>query len=169
MRNSILGGMILAAGLFVGGSAQADTVAYPDQAHASFLVDYPSNWKMTPGDNVGDYITLTGPTGVNLQFRTVPGGPDAIEDAVKETFEYIEKTYKNTTFGQTSETKQAGMDAFVANGDGVEADGGTKVHFAMAWVALKDGNIGEVWYVVEASDKAGNDAAVKVMNSFRGK
>lgn len=169
MHKTIFRGLILAAGLIGGGSALADTVAYPDASHPSFLVDYPSNWKMTPGDAVGDYITLTGPTGVNLQFRTVPGGADSIEEAVKDSIDYIKNTYKNVTIGDPSTTKQAGMDALVANGDGVEADGGTKVHFAMAWIQLKNGEIGEMWYSVESSDKAGSDAAAKVMNSFRAK
>ena len=53
-----------------------------------------------------------------------------------------------------------------AYGTGKEKDG-TPVNIAAFVFALKDGHIGELWYVAPTADKAGISEATKVLESYR--
>ena len=115
---------------------------------------------------MGDFVDVNSPGGVYLAFRTIPGSESAMTDAIEESVAYIEENYKNVDFGEPVDAKQAGLTGFYMDGTGKDADG-TGVVFRMAWLALEDGNVGEIWFAAPADDKAGIAAAGKVLNSFR--
>ncbi len=91
-RFAFLAPLALAAGLLAAGAAGAETLGYPSAQHASFLIDYPGDWEMTPGEGVGDYVTLIGPAGATLMLRTIPGTKESMEEAVKDTYTYPART-----------------------------------------------------------------------------
>ena len=47
--------LLLALG-FATVPAGAGTLGYPSAEHASFLVDLPDGWEVTPGEELGDYV-----------------------------------------------------------------------------------------------------------------
>lgn len=157
---------LLLAGMVVSAPARAGVLGYPSTDHASFLVDIPDSWEVEPGEEVGDFVDVNSPSGVYLAFRTIAGSESAMQDAIEESVAYLEENYKNVTVGEPTDASQAGLTGFYMDGSGKDADGGGVV-FRMAWLALKDGNIGEIWFAAPADDKAGIAAASKVLNSFR--
>lgn len=156
----VLGAAVLAV------PAGAGTLGYPTVDHASFLVEVPDSWEVTPGDEEGDYVHVNSPKGVYLAFRTIPGDEGALHAAIEDSVAFIEENYKNTQFGEPVEAKQAGLEGFYMDGSGKDEDG-TPLTFRMAWLALKDGHIGELWFAAPASEKGEIAAAAKVLNSFR--
>jgi len=157
--------LLLAVG-FATAPAEAGALAYPSTDHASFLVDLPDDWEITPGEGVGDYVHVNSPGGVYLAFRTLPASESAMNDAIEDSVSYVEGNYKGAALSEPAKTAQKGLDAFFIDGSGKEEDG-TPVTFRMVFVALKDGSIGEIWFAAPLSDKAGIAAAAKVLNSFR--
>lgn len=159
---------LLVAGLLAAGAASAKNVTwgYPSADNASFLIDAPEDWEPAPGEEVGDYFELYGPTGVALSFRTVPGTEDALKTAVEESIAYLHETYTDVKLDPAKDSVQAGLEGFYGTGSGVDEEG-TKVVFGLAWYQLEDGNIGEIWFVAEAGDTAGAKAAGKILESFR--
>jgi hypothetical protein len=160
---SLLLGVVLSLG---GLQAQAKSLAYPGPDNASFLIDHPADWTVEPGEEVGDYVTLTGPTGVVLQLRTIPGDESAIEEALEDNRKFISETFSNVKIGDAEELKQGKLSGFYASGAGLDEDKAA-IGFSMAFFALDDGNIAEIWFSVHADDQAGADAAGKVLNSLR--
>ena len=157
--------LLLAAG-FATAPAEAGSLAYPSTDHASFLVDLPDDWEVTPGEGVGDYVHVNSPGGVYLAFRTLPASESAMNDAIEDSVAYVEGNYKGAALSEPAKTAQNGLGAFFIDGSGKEEDG-TPVTFRMVFIALKDGSIGEIWFAAPLSDKAGIAAAAKVLNSFR--
>lgn len=157
---------LLLATLTVASPALATVLGYPSTEDASFLVDIPGNWEVEPGEAEGDYVHVNSPSGVYLAFRTIPGSDDAMQQAIEESVAYLEETYQNVSVGEPVEAKQAGLEGFFMDGTGKDEDG-TPVTFRMAWLALNDGHIGEIWFAAPASDKAGIAAAAKALSSFR--
>lgn len=166
MKSMYLASIAFVAGLFGAQSVMADTTVYPSAEHPSFLVDHPSNWTLEPGEEVGDYMTLTGPTGVVVQFRTIPGSESAIDDALEDTRAYLESTFTDVVLGDSETTKHRGLDLFMVSGAGLD-DEGAAVGFTIAFLALKDGHIAELWFAVTDGDDEGAAAAEQVLNSFR--
>lgn len=166
MKSRYLASIALAVGLFGATSAIADTTVYPSAEHPSFLVDHPANWTLEPGEEVGDYMTLTGPTGVVVQFRTIPGSASAIDDALEETREYLESTFTDVELGDAETTKHRGLDLTMVSGAGLDEDG-QAIGFTIAFLFLKDGNIAELWFAVADGDDQGAAAAEQVLDSFR--
>lgn len=164
----------LAAALFVASSlgvtspasAQLTTGYYPSKDHANFVVDFPSDWEVTPSEGDDEYVTLISPTGVTLMFRTVGEGEE-ITDAVQASFDYVKETYANVKVSEPKDSVQKGLEGFFSTGSGSDKEGGGDVNFAMAWYALPDGRVGEIWYVADKDDKEGAAAAAKVLDSFR--
>lgn len=156
--------------LFAGGmntwSAGAETIGYPTADKPSFLVDLPDDWEIAEGDAEGDYVNVSGPSGVALAFRTIAGSESAMDDAIEESVAHIEENYKNVSLGEPVDAEQKGLTGFYMDGTGKDEEGGA-VTFRMAWLALKDGHIGEIWFVAPADDRAGIAAAAKAINSFR--
>ncbi len=166
VRNLALVPLLLLAGSLVAVQAGAGTLGYPSTDDASFLVDLPDGWEVEPGEEVGDFVHVNSDSGVYLAFRTIPGSESAMEDAIAETVAYLEENYKNVAVGDPTDARQAGLSGFYMDGTGKDEDG-TGVVFRMAWLALEDGHIGEIWFAAPASDKSGIAAASKALNSFR--
>lgn len=166
MKSLLLVPFLFAAGLFAAGPIEAKLLAYPGPDNASFLIDHPDDWEVTPGEEVGDYVTLTGPTGVNLQLRTIPGSESSMKDALAESYKFLEETFTNVELLEPETTERGGLTMMTVAGKGVDAEG-EKTGFVLYYVALNDGNIAEVWFSVYADDQPGFDAALKVLKSFR--
>lgn len=163
---SVLLALAFAASLVVAPVVRADTMAFPNAENASFLIDYPSDWELTPAEEEGGYATLIGPTGILLMLRTIPGDESAMESAVKASYEYVVENYENVKLDEPKDSVQRGLTGFYGTGSGVDEDMG-EVGFAMAWYALNDGTIGEIWYVVPKGDQTGSMVATKILDSFR--
>lgn len=165
-RMSRMLGTFLLAGAVASSAVMADTIAYPSSDDASFMVDVPKGWEITPGEEAGDYVGVNSDSGVYLAFRTIDGSEDAMHSAIEESVAYLEENYKNVDVGEPKDVKQAGLEGFLMDGTGKDEEG-IDIVFRMAWLALKDGNIGEIWFAAAADDKAGIAAAAKALNSFR--
>lgn len=166
MKSSLLMSLLFAASLFAVSPLAAKTLAYPGPDNASFLVDHPANWDVEPGAEVGDYVTLTGPSGVNVQLRTIPGNESAMEDALAASFEFLQETFSDVEMQDPQTLEHRGLTTMAVSGAGVDSDG-EAVGFVMYYIALNDGNIAEIWFSVMNGDESGFDAAMKVLDSFR--
>ncbi len=164
MKHSLIASLVFAAGLSLAASAQADTLAYPSPDKASFMIDYPSSWDMTPGESTGDYLTLLSDGGTTLMLRTLS---EDVEQAVKESILYVKENYTNVSMSDPEDSTQQGMEGFYTTGTATDADLGD-VKIAMAWYALKDGTVGEIWFVAPTEDSAGIEQAGAILDSFRG-
>lgn len=166
MKSSFFAPLALAVSLFAATPVIAETLAYPGPDNASFLIDHPKSWEVVPGEEVGDYVTLNGPSGVVLQLRTIPGTDSAMEDAITASAEYLNETFQNVKLDEPKQIDEKGLTALLVTGGGTDNED-QEVGFAMYYIALNDGNIAEIWYAVIKGDKEGHDAAVKILNSFR--
>lgn len=166
MKALLLAASLCAAHLFAMTPAAADTLAYPSSDEARFLLDYPADWEMVPGENEGDYVTLNAPTGAVLQLRTIPGTDSAVDEAVEASAEYLNETFSKVKLGEPQEIEEGGLSASLIRGTGIDGDR-QQVAFAMYFIALPDGNIAEIWYAVVKGDTEGGAGAVKILNSFR--
>ena len=166
MKLSFVASLLLAAGLTLAASAQADTLAYPSPDAASFMVDYPSSWEMTPGEAEGDYLTLMSEGGTTLMLRTIPGSKEEVQEAVKSSIEYVNENYKNVALSEPADTEQHGLSGFFTVGTAKDAEIGD-VKIGMAWYSLSDGTIGEIWFVGSVDDADGLKQAGAILNSFR--
>ncbi len=162
--SAVLCSLVL-AGFATAQIASAKVYGYPSTEHASFLVDVPDDWEVTPGESEGDYVNLTGPTGAAISMRTIPGTTDDMHAAIEETKAFLEESYSNVTLTDAQEVEKQGLPGFQQGGTGKDKSDGHDVLFAMAWLALKDGHIGEIWAVVTKGDP-GAAAANNIVNSF---
>lgn len=158
--------LAMTAGLLLGATAKAETLAYPSADNASFIIDHPSSWEMEPGEEVGDYVTLNAPSGAVLQLRTIPGTEKAMDQAVQENVDYLGETFSNVEMGEPQELKHGKLEGSVITGSGKDEDD-QDVGFAIYFIALPDGKIAEIWYAVVKGDQEGHKAAVKILDSFR--
>lgn len=166
MRQSLLA-IVGSLSLSLTAAVYADTtIAYPTTESTSFTVTSPEAWKLTAAESEEDYFVLTGPTGAELYFRAMPG---KIEDTIKENIDYLNENFTDVKLGDPTEEKQDGLPAMVAMGTGKAKEGGKEVVFAMAWVALPDGKIAEIWFNAAAADEAGQKEAGKILDSFKAK
>lgn len=166
MKSVLLVPLLFAASLFAAGPIEAKTLAYPGPDNASFLVDHPADWDVEPGEEVGDYVTLTGPTGVNVQLRTIPGTESAMQEAMADNATFLNETFSEVKLNDPESIEHRGLTTLAVSGGGIDGDGEV-VAFVMYYFALNDGNIGEIWFSVMADDKPGFNAAMKVLESFR--
>lgn len=158
--------LLLSAVLFAASPLTAKTLAYPSADNASFVIDHPADWEVEPGEEVGDYVTLTGPTGAVVQLRTMPGDQEAVKQAIQDSVDFIEETFSQVKMGEPEALEHRGMKTWMVGGTGKDEDG-EQVVFLMYLFALSDGNIADIWYSVLAADKEGMDAAAQVLGSFR--
>ena len=166
MRFSMIASVMLAAGLTLTASAHADTLAYPSSDAASFMVDYPSSWEMTPGESTGDYLTLMSDGGTTLMLRTVAGEVAELEQTIKDSIVYIHENYQEVELSDPTDSTQQGLSGFYTAGTASEKELG-EVKLAMAWYALSDGTIGEIWFVAPKDDTDGINEAGAILDSFR--
>lgn len=158
--------LLLCACLFAASPLLAKTLAYPGPNNASFVIDHPADWEVEPGEEVGDYVTLTGPTGAVVQLRTMPGDEAAVKQAVQDSVDFIEESFSEVKMGEPETLEHRGMKTWMVGGKGKDEDG-EPVVFLMYLIALSDGNIADIWYSVQVADQKGMDAAAKVLGSFR--
>jgi len=162
----MIASVMLAAGLTLAASAHADTLAYPSSDAASFMVDYPSSWEMTPGESTGDYLTLMSDGGTTLMLRTVAGEVAELEQTIKDSIVYIHENYQEVELSDPTDSTQQGLSGFYTAGTASEKELG-EVKLAMAWYALSDGTIGEIWFVAPKDDTDGINEAGAILDSFR--
>lgn len=166
MKAGFIAALMFAASLTVAPLAHAETLAYPNADAASFVIDYPGSWEMTPGESVGDYLTLISPNGVTLMLRTIPGESDDIQQAVKDSIEYVRENYTDVELADPKESEHRGLKGFYLNGTATDSDIGS-VRLGMAWYQLNDGTIGEIWFVGSSEDAEGIDEAAAILESLR--
>lgn len=166
MKLSYIAALLLAAGLTIAPLAHADTLAYPSPDAASFMVDYPSSWELTPGEAVGDYLTLMSDGGTTLMLRTVPGNAEEFQQTIKDSITYVQENYKNVALSDPTDSTQQGLSGFYTTGTATDAEIGD-VKIAMAWYVLNDGTIGEIWFVGPKDDADGIGEAAAILDSLR--
>lgn len=159
--------LLLCTGLVLASSAQAGKMGYPSPDHASFFVDLPDGWEVTPGEEVGDFVDVNSDSGVYLAFRTIEGSESAMQEAIEDSVAYLQENYRNVSVGEPVSTEQqGGLTAFYMDGTGKDEEG-TAMTFRMAWIALEDGKIGEIWFAAPVDAKGDIAKAAKVLGSFR--
>jgi hypothetical protein len=167
MKSSVFLSLLLfVTSLVAAATAQAAVLGYPSTENASFLVDLPDGWEVEPGEAEGDYVHVNSPSGVYLAFRTIAASESAMKDAIEESVAYLNENYKEVKVSDPVDAKQADLTGFYMDGTGKDADGAS-VTFRMAWLALSDKLVGEIWFAAPADDKAGIAAAAKTLSSFR--
>lgn len=162
----VFGALLVAAASIRSAAAMELTrVYYPTEADMAFTVDVPSHWEMTPQERKSGFFEVEGPFGLELSFRLVPGGDvkTAIEDHVK----YLNKHFTEVTIADAEPKSVNGLEAVVLPGTGVDEFGSDR-ELGAGWFKLPDGRIGEVWYSVDVTDKAGRAEALEVLKSLRG-
>ncbi len=145
----------------------ADKIAYPTPEKASFIITVPSDWELTQAESEGDYMRLQGPTGTLFLFRTIEGTNESLEGAIKESLEDANDIYSDVNMGSAEDWKPDGLSGFYATGQGKEKKDGTPVRIAMAWCALNDGKIAELWFISDLDDTKGMEAASDIANSLQ--
>ena len=144
--------------------AESTTIAYPTADDPSFFIKAPGDWEFEAAEEEGDYFSLTGSTGATLYFRTVEATEDGLQDAIKETIDYVNDNYSEVDVEDPTEETLNGMDGFSAVGTG-EDEAGDKYVFAFGWYILDDEELVEIWYEATADDEGAKDAA-KIIESL---
>lgn len=168
MKALLFAASVCAMSFFAATPATAETLGYPGMENASFIIDYPDDWEMAPGESLGDYVSLTSPSGVTLQLRTVPATETAIDEAVAENVKFLEETFTNVQLGDAEEVESGGLSGSLVLGSGIDAEK-QAILFAMYFIALPDGKMAEIWYAAFKGDTKGTAAASAILNSFRTK
>jgi hypothetical protein len=145
--------------------AQPVTLYYPEQGNADFSVAVPGNWDLEQAEEEGGFFTVTGPTGVQLSFRTIEMEEGEIDAAIEQSVKWVFDNYDDVEMGDPEDIVQNGMDGF--NMTGTARDDGRKVIVVMAWLALKSTHLAEVMFIVSPNDKAGFSAAERVIKSLK--
>jgi hypothetical protein len=161
-----------AAGVFVvsltlANTAAAETLGYPSMEKASFLLDYPDDWAMVPGDNEGDYVSLASASGVSLQLRTVEGSESVMDQVIAENVQFLEDNFTQVEIGDAKDIDtDGGLTGSLVQGTGIDSDK-KAVNFSIFFVTLPDGKIADIWYSAFKGDSEGSKAAAAVLDSFR--
>ena len=147
--------------------SQAAPIYYPDQRNADFSIDVPDNWELEQADEEGGFFTVTGPTGVQLSFRTIESDDDQIDAAIEQSVQWVFDNYDDVEMGDPEDIVQNGMTGFNMTGTARDRDSRDKVVIVMAWLALKRSHLAEVLVIVEPNDKRGLAAAERVIKTLR--
>lgn len=146
---------------------EVDKIAYPTAENASFVISVPSDWKMTQAEEEGDFFHLDGPTGAVFSFRTIKGSEDSLKAAIDDSVQELDKKFDDVELDDPQDWKPDGLSGFYAVGKGKEKKDGTPVRVGLAWCALNDGKIAEMWFVCDLTDNEGMSAAEKIVNSLQ--
>lgn len=147
--------------------SQAAPIYYPDQRNADFSIDVPDNWDLEQADEEGGFFTVTGPTGVQLSFRTIETDDDQIDAAIEQSVEWVFENYDKVEMSDPEDIVQNGMKGFNMTGTARDPQSRDKVVIVMAWLALKRSHLAEVMVIVEPNDKRGLAAAERVIKTLR--
>jgi len=140
-------------------------IAYPTLEETSFTIEVPDSWKMTEAENGGDFFHLDGPTGAIFSFRTIEGSEGALQAAIEDTMTHIGTLFTDIELGDAQDWTPGGLPGFYATGSGKDKDG-TEVRIGVAWCALNDGKIAQMWFVSDADDASGMASAESIANSL---
>ena len=159
----------IAALLFVaiaaGAHAAPVTLYYPAERGADFSVVVPDSWELEQADEEGGFFTVTGPTGAQLSFRTIETKDDEIDAAIDQSVEWVFANYSDVELDDPEDIVQNGIEGF--NMTGTATSDGSPVVIVMAWLALKPTHLAEVMVIVDANDRAGLNAAERVIKTLR--
>lgn len=158
--------LIVAASIGSAAAMDLTRVYYPNEAEAAFTVDVPSHWQMTPQESAAGFFEVEGPFGLELSFRLVPGGD--VKTAIEDHVSYLKEHFTEVTMADAEPKSVNGLEAVVLPGTGVDEFGSDR-ELGAGWFKLADGRIGEVWYSVDVTDKAGRAEALAVLSSLTGK
>jgi len=147
--------------------ADMQTIVYPTEESASFLITAPEDWEMKQAEEEGDYFHLHGPTGAVFSFRTIEGSSDSMEKAIDEAMEELREEYKDAELGEAQDWTPGGLKGFYATGTAVDKQDNAKVRVGMGWAVLEDGKIAEFWFVADLDDEKGISVAEKIANSLK--
>lgn len=164
MQRSLIAAVLAASCFFSTQALASQTIFYPTKEHADFSVTVPDNWELKEAEGEGGFFDLNGPTGALVSMRTIPGTAEDVDDAVKETTEWLDKNYKDV---QLSEPKGEKGKSFKAGGTGKDKGDGHEVTFALAWVRLNDKTVIEVWACVDKGDEPGAKDALQILGSVK--
>ena len=165
MKASFTAGVFVVS-LTLANPAVAETLGYPNMEKASFLLDYPDDWAMVPGDNE-DYVSLASPSGVSLQLRTVEGGELVMDQVIAENVQFLEDNFTQVEIGDAKDIDtDGGLTGSLVQGTGIDRDK-KAVNFSIFFVTLPDGKIADIWYSAFKGDSEGSNAAAAVLDSFR--
>jgi hypothetical protein len=140
-------------------------IAYPTVEQASFTIEVPDSWEMTAAEDDGDFFHLDGPTGAIFSFRTIEGSEDVLKEAIDDTMSHIGGLFTEIEIGDAQDWTPGGLTGFYATGSGKDKDG-SEVRIGVAWCALNDGKLAQMWFVADADDAAGMKAAESIANSL---
>jgi hypothetical protein len=157
--------MLLAAAPTFAGSTQ--TLVYPTKDKPSFLISVPTDWKLSPAEEVGDYFHLDGPTGALFSMRTLEGSENALTDSMKNCLEMVNEKFDDVELGDAQDWKPSGLTGFYAVGTAKEKKSGDPIRIALAWCALPNEEIAELWFITDLDDEPGMDQANKIVNSLQ--
>jgi hypothetical protein len=172
MKSSSLLPLLIATVLAIGSRASAETtIAYPTADAATFTISVPDNWELTPAEAEDDYFLVTGPTHVELWFRSfaVSSGEEAeaaVEEAMTSGEEWLAENYKGVEFGDPTEGERDGMPFISLVGKGVEKESGETVTFTIAFLVMKNGSMAEFWGIIPAGDAEGKAGAQAIVDTF---
>jgi hypothetical protein len=166
MKPHLLAGLLMAACALVSVRADAETYAYPGSKSPRFLIDRPSDWQVEPATEDGDYATLSGPTGVQIQVRTLEGSETAVGEAAQDAVGFLKEHFSKPEIVDTATLEHRGMSMSITEAKGIDAEGHPQ-RIQMYFAQLDPDTLVEIWYAVRLDDRDGQRAAGEVIDSFR--
>jgi hypothetical protein len=141
-------------------------IAFPTIEKASFLIEVPPTWELTQAESEEDFFHLDGPTGAIFSFRTIEGTEETLKEAIDDTLSHVGSLFTDIELSDAQDWQPNGLTGFYATGSGKSADN-EPVSIGVAWCALPDGKIAQVWFVSDANDAAGMREAEFIANSLQ--
>jgi hypothetical protein len=166
MKSHLLAGLLMAACALVSVSADAETYAYFEAKSPRFLIDRPADWQLEPATEDGAYVTLSGPTGVQIQLRTLEGSKTAVDEAAQDAIGFLKEHFSKPEIVDTASLEHRGMSMSITEAKGIDAEGHPK-RIQMYFAQLDPDTLVEIWYAVRVDDRDGQLAAGEVIDSFR--
>lgn len=145
--------------------AESKLIAYPTADEAKFTIEIPGDWEIEQAEQDGDFFHVKGPTGAVFAFRTIQGSEDSLADAIKDSLTEINERFTDVQMGDAQDWTPGGLAGFYATGTGKDSEG--PVTIGVAWADLKNGEIAEVWFVGDSTDKPGLKIAEDIANSLK--
>lgn len=140
------------------------TLYYPTQQTARLALDVPSDWELEQADEEGGFVSVTGPTGIQLSFRTISLRDDDLKSFMEQSFQFMYESYGDVELKEQKDTEDG---IVMYAGTGTMKDGGAPVVIVMQWVPLKDDYLAENWLIVDADDDDGLESALKILETIR--
>ena len=166
MKPHLLAGLLLAFCALAPARADASTYAYADATSPRFLLDSPVDWQAEPAKEDGDYVTLSDPTGVQIQMRTLAGTKESVDRAAQDAIGFLKVHFAQPEIVDAAVMEHRGMSVSVTEAKGIDAEGHPK-RIQMYFAHLDPETLVEIWFAVRVDDRDGQLAAGEVIDSFR--